>query len=167
MITIGLKMIQVGTASEAGTMPNDSDLKKMGKVYKDSATLTQEEGEETEHFEENNPIPEFSETEQSTPVLEFDIMNADVDFLVEYMGGTKKSENGKDTWIMASSPAPVTKALRIISKQGLNFDMPNALLSARLNNELNSKGINLVHFKVKPLATTANNAFQAWEQTSA
>ena len=50
LITLGLSQIQVGDAAPNGTMP--TTLAKIGKTYKDSAKISQDAADVTEHFEE-------------------------------------------------------------------------------------------------------------------
>lgn len=56
LVTLGLAEIMVGEASPAGTMPQETAMKKIGKTYRDSAKFSQETSEVTEHFEEGNAL---------------------------------------------------------------------------------------------------------------
>ena len=169
MITLGLTEILVGTASPNGTMPQESALKKLGKTYKDTAKLSQETSEVTEHYEEGRAAPEVRKKSKKLPKLTFSIMDADIDVLVAYVGGTKvnKSGNSKTKWAFDGSEDVENRAILVKSEQGLFFEIPNADIEAVINADMSAKGIFLVEFTVTPLAVKDGKALRAYDPKEA
>ena len=169
MITLGLSEILVGTASPNGTMPQESALKKLGKTYKDTAKLSQETSEVTEHYEEGRAAPEVRKKSKKLPKLTFSIMDADIDVLVAYVGGTKvnKSGNSKTKWAFDGSEEVENRAILVKSEQGLFFEIPNADIEAVINADMSAKGIFLVEFTVTPLAVKDGKALRAYDPKEA
>lgn len=169
MVTLGLAEILVGTASEAGTMPAESALTKLGKTYKDTAKFSQEASEVTEHFEEGRAAPEVRKKSKKIPKLTFSIMDADIDALVKYVGGTKvgKSGSAKTRWAFDGSEQVENRAILVKTEQGLYFEMPNADIEAVVNADMSAKGIFLVEFTVTPLAVKDGKALRAYDPKEA
>lgn len=164
MITLGLSEILVGTASEAGTMPAESEMKKIGKTYKDTAKINQEASEVTEHFEEGRATPEVRKKSKKIPKLTFSIMDADIDALVKYVGGTKVEKNGnsKTRWAFDGSEQVDNCSILVKSEQGLYFEIPNADIEAVINADMSAKGIFLVEFTVTPLSVKEGKAIRSY-----
>lgn len=171
MVTLGLSEILVGAASEAGTMPQESDMTKLGKTYKDTAKFSQEASEVTEHFEEGRAAPEVRKKSKKIPKLTFSIMDADIDALVKYVGGTKVdksgSGNGKTRWAFDGSEQVDNRSILVKTEQGLYFEMPNADIEAVVNADMSAKGIFLVEFTVTPLAVKDGKALRAYDPKEA
>ena len=169
MVTLGLAEILVGTASEAGTMPAESAMTKLGKTYKDTAKFSQEASEVTEHFEEGRAAPEVRKKSKKIPKLTFSIMDADIDALVKYVGGTKVSKSGsaKTRWAFDGSELVDNRAILVKTEQGLYFEMPNADIEAVVNADMSAKGIFLVEFTVTPLAVKDGKALRAYDPNEA
>lgn len=169
MVTLGLSEILVGAASEAGTMPQESNMTKLGKTYKDTAKFSQEASEVTEHFEEGRAAPEVRKKSKKIPKLTFSIMDADIDALVQYVGGTKveKSGNAKTRWAFDGSELVENRAILVKTEQGLYFEMPNADIEAVVNADMSAKGIFLVEFTVTPLAVKDGKALRAYDPKEA
>jgi hypothetical protein len=96
MHTLGLSQIKVGEASPEGVMP--SALTKIGMTYKDTAKISQDAADVTEHFEEGMATPAIRKKSRKVPKLTFSIMNADAQLLADYVGGVVTTVDGKDTW---------------------------------------------------------------------
>lgn len=160
LITLGLCEIQVGEASDAGTMSNT--LAKIGKTYKDTAKIAQATSDVTEHFEEGKSAPEVRKKQKKIPVLTFSMMDANVDDLVSYIGGTKGSDG---SWCFDGDEVVANKAIRVKTEKGLDFDIPNADIEAIINADMSAKGIFLVEFTVTPCAVTTGKAFRGVPKT--
>lgn len=159
MITIGLSQITVGAASDSGTMP--SGMTKLGKTYKGTCRIQQQAADVTEHFEEGAAAPEVRKKSKKIPVLTFSIMNADVQTLIDYIGGTNIGTQGAPVWGYDGTEVVANRAIHVESEQGLNFDIPNGDIEAVINNEASAQGIFLVDFTVTPCAVSSGKPFQA------
>lgn len=150
-------------------MPAVSTLKKIGKTYKDTAKLNQDAAEVTEHFEEGCSAPEVRKKSKKIPKLTFSIMDADIDALVAYIGGSKVQKTGteKTKWAFDGSETVENRSILVKSEQGLYFEAPNADIEAVINADMSAKGIFLVDFTVTPLAVTAGKALRAYDPKEA
>lgn len=155
VITLGLSEIQVGAAAPGGTMP--TEMTKIGKTYKDTCSISQDASDVTEHYEEGKSAPEVRKKNRKMPVVKFSLMNADLDMLKNYIGGDVQT----NTWQYDGDKAVDNKAIRVITEQGLQFDIPNGDIEAVINGELSASGIVLVEVTVTPMAVTAGGAIQA------
>lgn len=154
-VTLGLCRIEVGAASEAGVMP--TEMTKIGKTYKDTCKIAQDASEVTEHFEEGMAAPEVRKKSRKIPKLTFSMMDANVDDLVAYIGGSK---GDKGEWCFDGNEAVENKAIRVVTEKGLDFEIPNGDIEAVMNADLSAKGISLIDFTVTPMAVTAGKALR-------
>ena len=157
LITLGLCEIQVGEASVEGTMP--VSLAKIGKTYKDTSKIAQDPADVTEHYEEGKAAPEVRKKSRKMPTLTFSIMDACVQDLVDYVGGENVgSEN--PAWGYDGDEVVANKAIKVITEQGLDFEIPNGDIEAVINADMSAKGIFLVDFTVTPCAVKAGKALR-------
>ncbi|OPC51509.1 hypothetical protein BAY06_04050 [Elizabethkingia anophelis] len=123
---------------------------KIGMTYKDSAKITQDQPDTTEHYEEGQPFPAISEDEQKVPKIEFSIMNPDAQFMQTYLGG--KYDSATKTWSYGRTQGNIPSGLLdIITKKGMDFKAEKAKLTATIDFDLSAKGILLVKFVATPL----------------
>jgi hypothetical protein len=164
LITLGLSQIKVGVAAPSGTMP--SQLTKIGKTYKDTAKIAQDAADVTEHFEEGQAAPEIRKKSRKIPKLTFSMMNADVQALIDYIGGTNVGTEQAPKWGYDGNEVVANKAIFVESEQGLDFEIPNGDIEAIINADMSAKGIFLVDFTVTPLAVTAGKALRGVPKAS-
>lgn len=163
LITLGLSQIEVGDASKAGTMP--SSMGKIGKTYKDTCKMAQANAEVTEHFEEGKSAPEVRSKQKKVPTFQFSIMDANVEDLVAYVGGSKVG-TGSNQWGFDGDELVANRAIRIVTAQGLNFEIPNADIECVINADFSAKGIMLLDFIVTPMAVDAGKALRGVPKAS-
>ena len=148
--TFGLAEILVGEVLETGLMPEVSTMTKIGEVAEDSASLTQEEGDKTEIFEEGNPTPKVVIEKSGNTTIAFNLMNVDPEMLAKYIGGAVDSTSKE--WGFDGKKKSVQKALFIKPQQGLYFKLPKASISAVLAGDMNQSGLLTLNFTVTPLS---------------
>lgn len=158
LITLGLCEIQVGEASVAGTMPGS--LVKIGKTYKDTCKIAQDAADVTEHYEEGKAAPEVRKKSRKMPTLTFSIMDACVQDLVDYVGGENVGELDSPVWGYDGDEVVANKAIKVVTEQGLDFEIPNGDIEAVINADMSAKGIFLVDFTVTPCAVEAGKALR-------
>ena len=158
LITLGLCEIQVGEASVAGTMPES--LAKIGKTYKDTCKIAQDAADVTEHYEEGKAAPEVRKKSRKMPTLTFSIMDACVQDLVDYVGGENVGELDSPVWGYDGDEVVANKAIKVVTEQGLDFEIPNGDIEAVINADMSAKGIFLVDFTVTPCAVEAGKALR-------
>lgn len=158
LITIGLAQIKVGEAATNGIMP--AALNKIGKTYKDTCKIGQDAADVTEHFEEGKSAPEVRKKTRKIPKLTFSMMDADVQALIDYIGGENVGTEEEPKWGFDGDELVANKAIFVESEQGLDFEIPNGDIEAVINADMSAKGIFLVEFTVTPLAVTAGKAIR-------
>lgn len=158
LITLGLCEIQVGAASPSGVMPKI--LAKIGKTYKDTAKIAQDSSDVTEHYEEGKAAPEVRRKARKIPALTFSIMDASVQDLIDYVGGENVGSAGMPKWGYDGNEVVANKAIKVITEQGLDFEIPNGDIEAVINADLTASGIFLVDFTVTPMAVSAGKALR-------
>lgn len=164
LITLGLAEIKVGEAAPSGTMP--AALKKIGKTYKDTCKIAQDAADVTEHFEEGKSAPEVRKKSRKIPTLTFSLMDADVQMLIDYIGGENVGSPEAPRWGFDGDELVAEKSILVETEQGLNFEIPNADIEAVINADMSAKGIFLVEFTVTPLAVTAGKAIRGVPKSS-
>lgn len=164
MITLGLCEIQVGIAAVGGTMP--TNMKKLGKTYKDTAKIGQDAADVTEHFEEGKAAPEVRKKSRKIPKVTFSIMDCDVQALIDYIGGSNVGTSDNPAWGYDGNEVVTNKAIKVITEQGLDFEIPNGDIEAVINADLSAKGIFLVDFTVTPCAVTSGKALRGVPKTT-
>jgi len=158
VITLGLCQIKVGTAAANGTMP--SNMAKIGKTYKDTCKIAQDAAEVTEHFEEGKAAPEVRKKSKKMPKVTFSIMDADVQALIDYVGGTNVGTESAPKWGYDGDEVVANKAILVETEQGLDFEIPNGDVEAVINADLTASGIFLVDFTITPCAVSAGKALR-------
>ena len=158
LITLGLCEIQVGEASVAGTMP--VSLTKIGKTYKETCKIAQGSADVTEHYEEGKAAPEVRKKSRKMPTLTFSIMDACVQDLVDYVGGENVGSSEAPVWGYDGDEVVANKAIKVVTEQGLDFEIPNGDIEAVINADMSAKGIFLVDFTVTPCAVEAGKALR-------
>ena len=96
LISLGLAEIQVGKIAEDGG--EATSYTKIGKTYQNTCKLQQETADVTEHYEEGQAAPEVRKKKKKVPVLTFSIMDPDVTFLKDYLGGTVTGDGDNAVW---------------------------------------------------------------------
>ena len=87
-------------------------------------------------------------------------MDADVDTLINYIGGSNVGSSGAKKWGFDGTEVVANKAIYVSTEQGLDFEIPNADIEAVINAELSASGIFLVEFTVTPCAVSAGKALR-------
>jgi len=159
LITLGLAQIKVGEAAPDGVMP--TSMAKIGKTYRDTAKIVQDAAEVTEHFEEGKSAPEVRKKQKKIPKVTFSIMDADVQTLIDYIGGTNVGTEQSPKWGFDGDEIVANKAILIETEQGLDFEIPNGDIEAVVNADVSAKGIFLIDFTVTPMAVTSGKAIRA------
>ena len=158
VITLGLCEIQVGEASNSGIMPEL--LTKIGKTYKDTCKIAQDSADVTEHYEEGKAAPEVRKKQRKMPNLSFSLMDATVQDLVDYVGGSNVGSPDAPVWGYDGDEVVANKAIKVVTEQGLDFEIPNGDVEAVINADLSAKGIFLVDFTVTPCAVESGKALR-------
>lgn len=123
---------------------------KVGMTYKDTARMTQDAAEVTEHFEEGKANPAVSSKTKRVPRLEFAIMNPDAQFLQTHLGGTYDSAT--KTWSFDGSESTTPGEWTVLPKKGFeSITINKGDADVTIDWDISDKGLLLVRFVVTPL----------------
>lgn len=139
-ITLGLSAILGKTGEPAKGDFNETDYTRYGLTYQDTAKMSQEDGEETEFYaeEEDDPIETIEKAGKTT--FTFSVMNPDLTTLKRLFGG----EIATNIWAYPDVAATVEESLIILPRKGLKFQVPRAKIKAKFNGEFSKKGLLLL-----------------------
>lgn len=140
VVTLGLSKI-LGKQGEPTTANfTETGYTQYGLTYQDTAKMTQEDGEETEFYaeEEDDPIEIIEKAGKIS--FAFSIMNPDLTTLKRLFGG----EIASDIWAFPDATASVEESLIILPRKGLKFQVPRAKIKAKFNGEFSKKGLLLL-----------------------
>lgn len=156
VFTLGLSKIEFGAVAADGDM--GSSLAQLGYTNQDSATLTMEVPTATEFFAEEVDDPVLVSKKAGAIAFAFDLMNPSPEVLSQLMGGTAgKSSSGlpdNDQWEAPDSVSDIEQSLKITPKQGYEFSVPRASISANLTGNFAASSIMLLHVEAKVLTPT-------------
>lgn len=138
--TLGLSKIEVGDIAEDGAM--GTELKVLGYTYQNSAKMTQDDPETTDHYAEEVDDPVISIDRGGKTNFAFSIMNPSVTVLAELLGG--KADDAQNTWDAPDTIPTIEKSVRITPTQGLKFDIPRMKMVAKINGDFSKQGILLI-----------------------
>ena len=123
---------------------------KVGMTYRDTARMTQDDPEVTDHFEEGMANPAVSVETKRIPRLEFAVMNPDAQFLQTHLGGTYDSTT--KTWSFDGSETVADGEWTVLPKKGFeSITINKGKANAKLDFDISDKGLLLVRFVITPL----------------
>lgn len=157
----GCKKAEIGTMNPT-TGEITWDVNEID-VYQDSIVVDQPEATRTEHFKQGDPDPKVTRHSRTVRSITFSVMDLSADSKVKWLGGTKTTVEGKDTWNSPANPvAATTKALRFTLEDDSVIVVPNASCAARLAGNINETDIMLIPVvaTVKSTGVSAVAAFQ-------
>lgn len=135
-----------GTA--AGTSPKE--LKE--DVYRDTFDLIEEEGAETEHYNEMDSTPLVTFNEPGSETITLQVMDTRVDTLALLLGGTVVTgAGGEKTWSKPDVVSVIEKHVTIETQDGYKVVIPRAKFTARKNFQIRRNNIWLIDVTIKPL----------------
>lgn len=145
-VTLGLSAI-LGNSTELGSAANafkTDGYSRFGLTYQDTANMSQEDGESTEFFaeEEDDAIDEI--TKQGKTTFNFSIMDPTLETIARLFGGTVAS----DVYSYPDAVAVKEESVIIVPKKGLAFHVTRGRIKAKFNGEFSKKGLLLLEVSV-------------------
>lgn len=139
-VTLGLSAILGKTGEPTAANFTETGYTKFGYTYEDTAKMSQEDGESTEFYseEEDDPIEQITKAGKIT--FNFSVMDPTLQFLQRVFGGAVAA----DVWSFPDAEAEIEESLIIKPRKGLMFQIPRAKIKAKLNGEFSKKGLMLV-----------------------
>ena len=131
MITLGLSEIAIGDAELDGAM--GTTLAPLGKTYRDTCKITQEDGEETEINSEEDDDPVYVISRPGKIKIDFSILDPEVDTLVATLGGTKVGSGAAAVWQAPDSMPEVEKSIEITPKIGMKLSIPRVKMNCKID----------------------------------
>lgn len=152
IITLGLSAI-LGSSTELASAEGafvENGYTNFGKTYEGTAKLTQEDGEETEFYSEENDDPEEVITKEGKTTLEFAIMDPSLEVIARLFG----SEVATDVWAYPDAVADKEESIIVKPRKGLSFHIARGRIKAKFNAAFSKKEIVLIEVKVTALKPT-------------
>jgi len=134
---VGLKDLKIGAQTEEGGM--STSLISVGKVYKETASIIDEDGTVTKHFAENDRYPFLTVYEAAGTTIKFTLTDIAPDKLKDFFGG--EVESATKAWKSPMVSFSCERSLSLETVMGLTVDIPNAFIYAKLNWNLAQKEI--------------------------
>ncbi len=137
--SLGIASIMIGDIAGDGGVA--TTFASLGNIYKDTATIEQETGEDIVHEAEelDDPIeviPTKGKTKISWGIVDFTAAT-----LVKVLGGTVSGTAPADIWQAPDSASTIEKSVKVTSKNGVTFTYPRVSLKARVSYKLAKSGI--------------------------
>lgn len=153
--TLGLTKIEVGAIAGDGGV--STTFAALGVTYKDTAELTQEDPEVTEHNSEENDEPEEVITTKGKTTLKWSIIDTTPTTLASILGGTATGVAPNDKWEAPATAADIEKSIKITPKRGKTITIVRAKIVAKINYKLAKTGIFMVDITATVLTPTKAN----------
>lgn len=140
VVTLGLSKILGKEGEPTKADFTETGYTPYGLTYQDTAKMSQEDGEETEFYaeEEDDPIETIVKAGKTT--FTFSVMNPDLNTLKRLFGG----EIATNIWAYPDVAATIEESLIILPRKGLKFQVPRAKIKAKFNGEFSKKGLLLL-----------------------
>lgn len=152
VITLGLSKILGKTGEPTTADFTETGYTPYGLTYQDTAKMSQEDGEETEFYSEENDDPEEIITKAGKTIFSFSVMNPDLDTLARLFGGTVAS----NIYAFPDATANIEESLLVIPRKGLKFQVPRAKIKAKFNGEFSKKWLLLLECTATVLKPTTS-----------
>lgn len=140
----GITSFVVGDIAAAdGTLENPVDYTAL--IYKDTITIDEPEGTETNHFVEGNSrYPVVSLDEAGLTKIMANLFGASSAQKADLMGGTVTTVDTVDTWNAPKDNVVIEKYLKVTFKSGHIVQYPRVKVTGRTTAEVSVKGV-MVH----------------------
>jgi hypothetical protein len=128
-----------------------SELDITASIFRDSFDLQEEEGTETELYNEMDTTPEISFTEPGKETLSFQLMDTQVDTIKEFLGGEVVEVPGTSkTWSKPLNAGVINKYVEIETQDGYKLIIYKGKVAARKNFQLRRNNIWLLDVTITP-----------------
>ena len=149
-IAFGITSMKVGGIDPTTGLP--TDLTDVGRIYRDTGTWTEEDGDETNHYAEREQDPVITIKEQGLETLNFSLMDTPADTLVLWAGGTvTEVVDEPDVWNKPRGPVNIEKSIEIVTADGTKFTIHRGKVTAKRNLTPTRNGIFLLEIQVRPM----------------
>jgi hypothetical protein len=150
--TIGLAKIELGAIASDGGM--GTSLSQLGYTYQDTCSMTMEDPETTDFIAEEVDDPVVSISRAGKINFNFSIMNPDLTTLQALLGGTVTGEEGSEVWNAPATIPVIEKSIKITPNQGLQFSIPRAKITAKINGSFSKTNMFLIEVACTVLQPT-------------
>lgn len=146
-VTLGLSAIlaKEGELDSAANAFKEDGHTAYGYTYEDTCNMSQEDGETTEFFaeEEDEAIDDI--TKPGSTSFNFSLMDPTLDSLKRLFGG----EIAEKIWGYPDQVAEVEASVIIKPRKGLMFHISRGKVTAKFNGQFSKKGLMLLEVVVK------------------
>lgn len=148
---VGCKDIQMGDIAADGGI--GATLTSVGKVYKESASIVDEDGNVTKHFAEGSRYPFLVIYDAAGTIVKFVLTDISPAVLSQFLGGTVATT----TWKSPVSSFSTEKSIKIKTNFNLDISIARAFIHAKLTWNLTTKEIAKIEITAEVLEPTKAN----------
>lgn len=150
--TLGLSKIEIGAIAGDGGM--GSTLAVLGNTYQDTANITVEDPQVTEHYAEEEEDPQVIIERAGKTTLNFSIMDADYTVLQSLLGGTITGTGATEKWNAPAKLPNIEKSIKVTPEQGHVINIVRAKISAKYQGGIGKTGIMLLQVTATVMTPT-------------
>jgi hypothetical protein len=136
---LGVSKIEIGDIAVDGGVA--TTFGTLGTIYKDTAQIEGEDGEDIIHEAEELDDPIEMETTKGRTKITWGITDFDPANLVKILGGTVTGTAPNTKWEEPSTSQKIEKSVKVTSKNGRVFIYPRVSLKSRVSYKLAKSGI--------------------------
>lgn len=123
---VGCKDIKAGDIGVDGTM--GTTLNSVGKVYKDTVSIIEDEGNVTNHFQENARYPFLNIFDAGPTRVSFTLVDVDATNLAKWLGG----EAATDVWSSPTANFSQEMSVKIETVKDWNIEIARCMLYGKI-----------------------------------
>ena len=121
------------------------------ELYRDSLSVTEEEGTSTPHYSEMNSTPKVEFQEVGKETITIQVMDTSAAMLERFLGGTVSTLDGSDAWSKPVGATNIEKFIDITTVDGKRIRYPRAKVTGRKNFQLSRNKIWVIDVTIVPL----------------
>lgn len=144
----GLSSIKTGGIDAVTGLP--TSLVSVGNVLRNSAELTQDDAQMTEHFAELKSDPIAVVTRNGKRLFRFTLMDVAADTVVIYAGGSVTA-GPPDVWNAPTAAPNIEKSFEITTLDGTVITINRGKVTAKVTGQASEEGRFVVEVMVTPL----------------
>jgi hypothetical protein len=128
---VGCKNIKVGNLAADGGI--STSLADIGKLYKQTVSLVEEDGQVTRHFAEGQRFPFLNVVDAAGVILKFTLTDISAAILAKWLGGTAAT----NTWTSATDSFSVEQSVTADTLFGVTIEVVRCFLYGKITWNMN------------------------------
>lgn len=137
----GLQQWLMADAPAGGTMAADADLEAVAETVKGSASLVTDDPTITDFYVEEEDDPVESIYQKGNTNLKLSVYDMTPATAVLLLGGTVDATGDAPVWQAPRTLPIMEKSIRLITRKGLQIDLPRVKFFGKINHTYSSTGL--------------------------